>query len=90
MSFARNDACLRHRLGRRQIKSFSRMLEVASVGAITKRLLGAEPAAADAEPGAAAEAVGLALSIDHFDIVALHAEGAIGENREFDGHVGLN
>jgi len=52
---------------------------MAFVRAIAEGLLGAQPAAADADALATAEAVGLALGIDEFKIFALHAERAVGE-----------
>ena len=57
------------------------------VRAIAKGFLVGEAAAADAEALAAAQAVGLALSIDNFEILALYAEGAIGKYGEFSRHL---
>ena len=74
-------------LGCRQVEGHGGVLEVAFVGAVAERLLVGEAAAADADALAAAQAVGLALGVHDFEILALHAEGAIGENGEFGGHV---
>jgi hypothetical protein len=59
---------------------------MALVRAVAEGLLGAEAAAADADALAAAEAVGLALGIYEFKVVALYAERAIGEYGKFGRH----
>jgi hypothetical protein len=62
------------------------MLEVAFVRAVAEGLVAGKPAAADADAFAAAEAVGIALGIDKFDI-ALYAQGSVAEYSEFSSHV---
>ena len=52
------------------------MLEVAFVRAVAKRFVTGKTAAADADSFAAAEAVGIALSVNKFDF-ALYPERAI-------------
>ena len=82
-----SDGRILHRLRRRQIKRRSVVLEVPFVRAIAERLLGAQPAAADADTLPAAEAIRLALSINQLKIVALYAERAIGKYCKFGSHV---
>jgi hypothetical protein len=53
------------------------VLKVPFVRAIAERLLGAQAATADADALTTAEAVGLALCVNKFDILALYAERAI-------------
>jgi hypothetical protein len=62
------------------------VLEVAFVRAIAEGLLGAQAAAADADALAATQAIRLALSVYEFEVVAFHAERAIGENSKFGSH----
>ncbi len=56
-----------------QVEGHGRVLEMPLVRAVAERLLGAQPAAADAYALAAAEAVGVALGINELDILAFYA-----------------
>ncbi len=74
-------------LRRGQVKCRGIVLKMTLVRAVAEGLLGAQPAAADADALAAAEAIGIALGINELNIFAFHAERAIGKDGEFSGHV---